>query len=83
MSSLSFVRSSKPIDIKAKHQYATYLIGCSDLPEDEDTVQIHIQYFDIRTAEDWLEFLQSFKSLVKMKECQQGAGVCMTIFRNL
>jgi hypothetical protein len=83
MSSLSFVRSSKPIDIKAKHQYATYSIQCSDLPGDEDTVQIHIRYFDIGTAEDWLEFLQSFKTLVQMKGWQQGAGVGPTIFRNL
>jgi hypothetical protein len=83
MSSLSFVRSSKTIDIKAKHQYATYSIQCSDLPGDMDTVQIHIRYFDIGKAEDWLEFLESFKTLVKMKGWQQGTGVGPTIFRNL
>jgi hypothetical protein len=83
MSSLFFVSSSKPIDIKAKHQYATYSIQCSDLPGDEDTVQIFIRYFDIGTAKDWLEFLESFKTLVQMKGWQQGAGVGPTIFRNL
>jgi hypothetical protein len=83
MATLSFVKSSKPLDIKAKQQYATYSIRCSDLPDDEDTVKIHIRYFDTGTAEDWLEFLQSFKSLVQMKGWQQGAGVGPTIFRNL
>jgi hypothetical protein len=83
MSSLSFVRSSKPINIKAKHQYATNSIRFSDLPGDEDTVQIYIRYFDIGTAEDWLDFLQSFKTLVQMKGWQQGAGVGPKIFRNL
>jgi hypothetical protein len=80
MSSLSFIKSSKSIDMKAKNQYATYLIWCSDLPDDEDTVQIHIRYFDTGTAEDWLEFLQSFKALTQMKGWQQGAGVGPTIF---
>jgi hypothetical protein len=83
MSSLSFVRSSKPIKVNSKHQYVTYSIQCSDLPGDEDTVRIHIQYFDIGTAEDWLEFLQSFKTLVQMKVWQQGTGVGPKIFRNL
>jgi hypothetical protein len=53
---LSFVRLSKPIDINVKHQYATYSIQFSDLPDDEDTFQIHIQYFDVVTAKHWLEF---------------------------
>ena len=83
MSSLSFIKSSKLIDMKAKNQYATYSIRCSDLPDDEDTVQIHIRYFDTGTAEDWLEFLQSFKALTQMKGWQQGAGVGPIIFRNL
>ena len=83
MATLSFAKSTKALDMKAKNQYATYSIRCSDLPDDEDTVKIHIKYFDTGTAEDWLEFIQSFKSLSRMKGWQQGAGVGPTIFRNL
>jgi hypothetical protein len=83
MASLSFAKSSKAVDMKAKNQFAIYSIQCSDLPDDKDTVKIHIKCFDTGTAEDWLEFLQSFKSLVQMKGWHQGAGVGLTIFRNL
>jgi hypothetical protein len=69
--------------MKAKQHYATYSIWCPDLPEDEDTVKVHIKYFDTGTAEDWLEFFQSFNSLVQMKGWQQGVGVGPTIFQNL
>jgi hypothetical protein len=67
--------------MKAKSQYATYSIRCSDLPDDEGTVKIHIKSFDTGSAEEWLDFLQSFLS--RMKGWQQGAGVGPTIFRNL
>jgi hypothetical protein len=40
-------------------------------------------YFDTGSAKEWLDFLQSFKSLSRMKGWQQGSGVGPTIFRNL
>jgi hypothetical protein len=83
MASLSFSKSFKAMDMKAKNQFATYSIRCSDLPDDNDTVKIHNKYFDTGTAEDWMEFLQSIKSLVQMKGWLQGAGVGPTTFRNL
>jgi hypothetical protein len=83
MSSLSFSKSSKAMDMKAKNQFATYSIRCSDLPDDDDTDKLHIKYFDTGTAEDWMEFLQSLKSLVQMKGWLQEAGVGPTTFRNL
>jgi hypothetical protein len=64
MATLSFAKLNKA-------QYATYLIRCSDLPDDEDTIKIHIKYFDTGSAEEWLDFLQSFKSLSRMKGWQQ------------
>jgi hypothetical protein len=80
MATLLFAKSTKAFDMKAKNQYATYSILCSDLPDDEDPVKIHI---DTGSAVEWLDFLQSFKSLSRMKGWQQGSGFGPTIFRNL
>jgi hypothetical protein len=54
-----------------------------DLPDDKDTVKINIKYFGTGSIEEWLDFLQPFKSLLRMKGWQQASGVGPNFFRNL